>query len=1666
MSRARDLRAFQPQSPSTNDPPSRPQPAFRSPASIKSNQDFREREDPSTAPGSAPPMRPQRSAARQPGITISNLSSHPDSSRHQHPLPGSSQAASYDDDRHNHTRGRSDSSNRLPSSNQPRPAPSGSNNKLYQAINSRPDVTRAPNSASRAQANGNGYLDRNYHARNEAHPVDSRTHLSNDNDKRPSTASSTTSADNEANRDLLSAHDLKDAKRMHGARNIIEAFSNQADKRSNQRTRLVRSPPRMEQADSRTIPSMFNDQSYPRTAGFGEIERVLQKIKIYWDATGIAGSSNSDDPFGYSVTSPTTPFSAVGLALDLLDSENPELAESASRAKAMINKKGGVTPSLSSFLQLKAELEKALQLTIQGNYRQFDASVNCYKLAKVSVESNYKKVAELKSKLLDCRATLGNGSPSSAFNNAVGGKGTEMKVLQARREVLREMLKLIDTIERLKQVPERLENLISSKSFLSATVLLVRSLKVINKPEFAEIGGLCDLRSYLVNQESVMFEMLIEELHNHLYLKNFFCNTKWRAYRPGQNTLPVINAPDESATTASGFSFEPDLPAADSLSSSYHATVSSSKHTHGQHGNAPSSPIPYLRDYLNDLMTQPQSNPLIEEADLFLELSPSSLHSEVGNAEHSRRMSTSNSGISAAKKRKNQPTNPELDSFKYIESLIESFAVLGKLSLGLDTVLQRVPVEVYTLVESTLNEVDERHENTKRFLRSSSANKNLLKSNMNMIILMITSSHDSSPAKNVKQKSAINRTSQRFSLFKFNNNELMELETVIHILQDFFWTLYSKFDGTLQSFRVLHEVSLRISERKSFKEEGIDHGLVLFSLLEVWKPIQSELLALIHAYLTESEDDQFSSADKMQANSTNKASSTTTTSTSRNPMASIADVLKIGLGGTTSSTTNTNTTWKDSNKQLFKFKDAGLKQNQKDFKAHEANLYSALKVSVPGLVLDSTVAGNSQANGAVVLTTGVMMTDDNSGGRGNSTHKLLVQPDAFHIAHLFKPTLEFLKRAKEVLPSGVVMVSNDDPSHSSLLPSMINSGIDEPTLTHSTSHGEDGHWEENPYQSINLAQFGGFSGFLDEFVLHTFLPQLEEKVIFMFEHSVNAPDAFQDDISQPQEITSTAINSASSHRQKLSSSPVPVAKSLRAIVALIECLGSLLQSTSFHQEKFGRLMISIVVQYYQKCHERFKELVVRESTETNTIVDESNPHANLKLAADWAQKPDIIKSLQELKSLSSCDNTSMKKLLKKLCKIEDRYLSSRDTLVAMDLIQSPKKLAALAHLYNTLLSFISFIRRLGSTVKPIPDSSEVEPTIESDRLEADWSKEFGQSNRKTEHLKSSFRMPLTYALMRRFQLVHRSFSTLAQTILFTIHLEFRLETYYHIDQTFVRGNYFLSRSDSIEPDLKIIELNSLINSYSENSIIKNFTRASDRRFPFMGLVNLIDDLMIINVKKLKTANEIGFKKLTKNSIALQQNMKSILLNKHLLFQHLPQDQDQQHDSKNLSVALQDKSPLPTFDLTFERCRKFWEIASKGPQAVMGSIRRGDNYKFEEYRQLLELLCMNESQSGQDDGHGGNNKSREDQTDSSVRASLKFPTDFHADQNCPSIEKRKRIYNECLIELHALVLEDDDDDDDDHAEDGEGMVHDYQDGHRGNDDSFVHPDHNGHPDHPE
>lgn len=96
------------------------------------------------------------------------------------------------------------------------------------------------------------------------------------------------------------------------------------------------------------------------------------------------------------------------------------------------------------------------------------------------------------------------------------------------------MLQIIDHIEKLQLVPERLEAHISEKRFLTAVEILQDALRMIRRTEMENIGALSDLRTYLSNQEVSLTDILIEELHSHLYLKSPYCEDRWKDYAHNQ----------------------------------------------------------------------------------------------------------------------------------------------------------------------------------------------------------------------------------------------------------------------------------------------------------------------------------------------------------------------------------------------------------------------------------------------------------------------------------------------------------------------------------------------------------------------------------------------------------------------------------------------------------------------------------------------------------------------------------------------------------------------------------------------------------------------------------------------------------------------------------------------------------------------------------------------------------------------------------------------------------------------------------------------------------------------------------------------------------------------------------------------------------------------------
>lgn len=140
---------------------------------------------------------------------------------------------------------------------------------------------------------------------------------------------------------------------------------------------------------------------------------------------------------------------------------------------------------------------------------------------------------------------------------------------------------------------------------------------------------------------------------------------------------------------------------------------------------------------------------------------------------------------------------------------------------------------------------------------------------------------------------------------------------------------------------------------------------------------------------------------------------------------------------------------RDKNKRMFKLSDMDAKSTE--LAEERDSLEFILKSSVPGLVSDSKIPEEITNN-----------TSSNLDGSATG-HKLLVEPSVFNMGILLPPSLNFLNRLKEVVPSGSDIVI-------------------------STLHS-----------------------FLDDFLVNVFLPQLDDTLNELSDKTFVELDAFQED---------------------------------------------------------------------------------------------------------------------------------------------------------------------------------------------------------------------------------------------------------------------------------------------------------------------------------------------------------------------------------------------------------------------------------------------------------------------------------------------------------------------------------------------------------------------------
>ncbi|XP_058661242.1 exocyst complex component 4 isoform X1 [Ammospiza caudacuta] len=145
------------------------------------------------------------------------------------------------------------------------------------------------------------------------------------------------------------------------------------------------------------------------------------------------------------------------------------------------------------------------QLIVQ-HYTELTTAIRTYQSITERITNSRNKIKQVKENLLSCKMLL-------------HCKRDELRKLWIEGIEHKHVLNLLDEIENIKQVPQKLEQCMASKRYLNATDMLVSAVDSLEGP-LLQVEGLSDLRLELHSKKMNLHLVLIDELHRHLYIRS------------------------------------------------------------------------------------------------------------------------------------------------------------------------------------------------------------------------------------------------------------------------------------------------------------------------------------------------------------------------------------------------------------------------------------------------------------------------------------------------------------------------------------------------------------------------------------------------------------------------------------------------------------------------------------------------------------------------------------------------------------------------------------------------------------------------------------------------------------------------------------------------------------------------------------------------------------------------------------------------------------------------------------------------------------------------------------------------------------------------------------------------------------------------------------------
>ena len=1005
----------------------------------------------------------------------------------------------------------------------------------------------------------------------------------------------------------------------------------------------------------------------------------------------------------------------------------------------------GLADKEGDFADTLTDLQKGLKSVVNEHYTDFNSAVGTYHKIQNAIVESQSRVRQLKLGLIDVKDGMLKARP-------------EVKSMAEQSGSHDNMLATLNSIVSFKAIPAQLEERISEKKFLGAVDLVMESLKNITKSDYNDIGAITDLRNYFTNQESTLLDILVEELHDHLYLRSPYCKDRWKRKKAnGENRDPKNYM----------------------LSSGVNAWERPFNH--------------YLDDV--DLTTAMVEDPV---------------------------------------------KNPETDTFYYIHMILESLNKLGQLEEAISRIEQRMPTELYKVVDKTNNEINSKYPGHLR-------------------------GHLSKGARHAISLQANEGSAQ--------------------ILSDFLWTLYSKFEAIAESHRVLHEVigGIVLREKMSKPERYIT------GFKELWKLYQLEMRSILHDYLA--------------ANGETSVRSGLNSTATNNVFARLQ---------------------RDKNKKMFSLSE--IDQKSESMKAEEDELNEILKSSVPGLVSKSRTRNGTE-----------LISERNGQDGTVAGHKLLVEPGVFNITTLLPPSLTFLQRLKDIVPS--------------------------------TAH--------IPMSTL--------TSFLDDFLINVFHPQLEEAVTELCAQAMIDLEAFSED------------SQWSKHAQH----PIfkGTASFMALICAFSGMLCSIPQDQIFTQVLINQLITYYdkCHSFYKALVSRVASPDQNQNGNTLTmkaaasLASAGEVHdAALELLSHTKGATDTAVSKSELIA---------KEIQTLLSATKSRSLSAYDIISDPKSVQQLSLLYNSMQWLASALKQIGHVET--NTYSGLGDAKKSSPrrSVRRWTLVTSLKGLPGSPNKRLSHpgVVVPIYLPLGNDTAVAFDQAIGSFRSLAQTSLLTLHVDIRCGIIHQLSRTLrcPEGGtsptsatvdnrdsavnlppldsglypYVLTAPPSSASPL-ILDLNNDLVSFDAN--IATLLPAREKGFILRGLTALADRYLVVGADAIGVMNEYGAERIRIDAMVVQQNLRAILAGSAA--KRRSGDDSNSAGTGQNALGVASSTNLPNEEnedaglLTLSA--HYFELFLAGPDKILShvkeskSAKRDIGYSYDELRTLIEL-CFSARLRGED-----------------------------------------------------------------------------------------------------